>query len=52
MCNCQCPDYQQLVKRMQQHEELITQLVEMIAATNKKVFELTNNQHKKIYSLI
>ncbi|WP_158701690.1 hypothetical protein [Lentibacillus sp. Marseille-P4043] len=42
-----------LVIKVQQHEETITQLMEIVAATNRKLTELSRNQHNtdKNYSL-
>lgn len=46
-------EYEVLKHKLLQHEELITQLLKMNAATNRKVFELTEEkiQKKKVYSL-
>ena len=44
MSNNEFEELEKLVVKLQQHEEIITQLVEIIGATNRQVFELTNNQ--------
>ncbi|WP_164668092.1 hypothetical protein [Virgibacillus doumboii] len=45
--------YDELVRRIQQHEETITQLVEIIATTNRRLSELDRkyNEQKHAYAL-
>lgn len=45
--------YDDLVRKLQQHEETITQLVEIIATTNRRLSELDRkyNDQKHVYSL-
>ncbi|MEC5422850.1 hypothetical protein QGM71_04970 [Virgibacillus sp. C22-A2] len=44
--------FNKLVSKVQQHEETITQLVEIIAATNRRITDLTTDKKEnKKYSL-
>lgn len=45
---------EQLEKKIEQHEQLITQLVEIIAATNKRLVNLSEDQSKikRVYTHI
>lgn len=42
--------YDELVRKVQQHEETITQLVEIIAATNRRVSELDRMQCEQTHT--
>lgn len=44
-------DIEKLVKKVQQHEDTITQLIEIIAATNCQLFELMNKQKRRQHIL-
>lgn len=39
-------EYDELVKKVRQHEEAITQLLEIIAVTNRRLSELTGSKEK------
>ncbi len=38
-------EFEEMANKLQQHEEIIIQLLEIIATTNRRVSDLTNNQH-------
>ncbi|MGM8212561.1 hypothetical protein ACLIBH_07180 [Virgibacillus sp. W0430] len=38
------PTYEQIVEKVQQHEQTITQLVKIIASMNQQINELNNKQ--------
>lgn len=39
--------YKDLVKKIKQHEKIIAQLVEIIAATNRQVTDITSKQKER-----
>ncbi|MFD1038874.1 hypothetical protein ACFQ3N_10805 [Virgibacillus byunsanensis] len=43
----ECLTFNDLVLKVQQHEETITQLVEIIAVTNRRLSELYAQEHNK-----
>lgn len=52
MNSCNQSKFIQLEKKVEQHEQLITQLVEIIAATNKRLIHLSEDQPrtKRMYT--
>lgn len=42
--------YDELLRRVQQHEETITQLVEIIAVTNRRLSELDRKQNEQSHT--
>lgn len=38
-------EFEEMATKLQQHEEIILQLLEIIAMTNRRVSDLSNNQH-------
>ncbi|MFB4167839.1 hypothetical protein [Virgibacillus sp. JSM 102003] len=42
--------YDELLRRVQQHEETITQLVEIIAVTNRRLSELDRKQNEQLHT--
>lgn len=44
MVNYELMEFEAVVSKLKQHEEIIIQLVEIIASTNRKVHELESNQ--------
>lgn len=44
MDNHRLIEFEEMANKLQQHEEIIIQLLEIIASTNRKVSDLSNEQ--------